>query len=117
MTAMAKELTDDDLRTLSGKIEILPPPKASGGVDKEKLERGKAILAKEPCGSCHGKRFEGYNNVPRIANQREDYLLKALRDYKSGRRIGYGNAAMPETLGALSDAELADVAHALANLK
>jgi cytochrome c553 len=115
MTAQAKALTDDDLRTLSDRIAKLPAPEASGVVDKEKMGRGKAILAKEPCGNCHGKQYDGNNNVPRIANQREDYLLKALKDYKSGKRIGYGNAVMPETVGGLSEAELGDVAHALAH--
>jgi len=114
MTAMARDLTDDDLRSLADRIEKLPPPRASGNSDKERAARGRAVLLKEHCTNCHGKQFEGDNNVPRIANQREDYLLKALRDYKSGKRIGYGNAAMPETLSGLGDAELVDVAHALA---
>jgi cytochrome c553 len=55
--------------------------------------------------------------MPRLANQREDYLLKALRDYKSGARVGYGNAVMPETVSGLSDADLADVAHFLAHVR
>lgn len=54
--------------------------------------------------------------MPRLANQREDYLLKALRDYKKGTRIGYGNAAMPELVSQLSDAQLQDLAHFLHHL-
>ena len=114
MTAMAKDLTDEDLRTLSAIIEKTPPPKASGSPDKQKLERAKPILAERNCANCHGKKFEGHDNVPRIANQREDYLLKALKDYRDGKRVGYGNAQMPETVHDLSDSQLADLAHALA---
>jgi cytochrome c553 len=55
--------------------------------------------------------------VPRVASQREDYLLKTLRDYRSGARIGYGNAVMPETLAGLDDAQLADIAHFLAHIR
>jgi cytochrome c553 len=51
--------------------------------------------------------------MPRLANQREDYLLKALRDYKAGVRVGYGNAAMPELVSQLRDADLQDLAHFL----
>jgi cytochrome c553 len=40
-----------------------------------------------------------------------------LRDYKSGTRVGYGNAVMPETVSGLSDADLADVAHFLAHVR
>ena len=43
--------------------------------------------------------------MPRLANQREDYLLKAMREYKRGARIGYG-AAMTQELATLSDADL-----------
>ena len=38
-----------------------------------------------------------------------------MRDYRSGNRIGYGNAAMAETVAGLGDAELADLAHFLAH--
>ena len=114
MTAAAKGLKDEDLQALADYFSKLPPPRAAGKGDSEKLKRGRAVLEKERCTSCHGAKLEGDNNVPRLANQREDYLLKALRDYKSGRRVGYGNAVMPETVSNLSDAELADLAHFLA---
>lgn len=52
--------------------------------------------------------------MPRLAHQREDYLLKALRDYKSGARIPYGRGM--EDVMTLSDAEFSDLAHYLAHL-
>jgi cytochrome c553 len=54
--------------------------------------------------------------VPRLRNQREDYLLKALRDYKSDKRFG-GRAEMNEVVYALKDEELADLAYFLAQVK
>ncbi len=36
--------------------------------------------------------------MPRIADQREDYLVKTLRDYKSNIRRGY-DGTMAEVLG------------------
>jgi len=112
---MAKGLTDDDLRALADRIEKLPPPPPpSQKPDAVRFNQGKAIVEKNHCGNCHGSDFSGGNNVPRTANQREDYLLKALRDYKGGKRVGYGNAVMPETVAGLSDDQLADLAHFLA---
>jgi cytochrome c553 len=118
MTEMAKGLTDDDLRSLADAIEKLPPPSPlpSQKADAARFSEGKSIIEKHNCGNCHGADFSGGNNVPRIANQREDYLLKALRDYKSGKRVGYGNAVMPETVSGLDDKELAAAAHFLAHL-
>lgn len=72
------------------------------------------LMSTRNCNICHGRGFEGNNNVPRIANQREDYLLKALKDYRDNKRVGYGNAQMPETVHGLDDAQLGDLAHALA---
>jgi cytochrome c553 len=114
MNAAAKDLRDADLQALADFFASLPPPRASGKADAAKAKRGRAVVARENCANCHGAGFEGDNNVPRLAGQREDYLLKALRDYKAGRRVGYGNAVMPETVANLRDAELAAAAHFLA---
>lgn len=53
--------------------------------------------------------------MPRLANQREEYLLRAMREYKAGTRIGYAGA-MAEELRPLSDADLLDLAHYLSRL-
>ena len=117
MNEQAKALTDDDLRTLSEAIAKLPPPaRPEKGRDAGKFQRGQAIVEQRHCTGCHGKAFDGHQNVPRVAHQREDYLAKALKDYRSGKRIGYGTAIMPETVSGLSDAQLDDVAHYLAHL-
>ncbi len=118
MIEQAKGLKDADLRSLSALIEKLPPPaRPEEPVDEARYQRGRALVEKRHCTNCHGADFSGNNNVPRVANQREDYTLKALRDYRSGARVGYGNAVMPETVSGLGDAELSDLAHFLAQLR
>lgn len=118
MTAQAKGLKDDDLRALSDAISKLPaPPVPKSGLDKGRFERGRKATEGRHCTSCHGADWSGNKNVPRVANQREDYLLKALRDYRAGKRIGYGNAQMPETVAGLDDAVLADISHYLAHFR
>jgi cytochrome c553 len=117
MNEQAKGLTDDDLRSLSDAVAKLPAPSApKAGRNAERFQKGKAIVEQRHCAGCHGRAFDGHDNVPRVAHQREDYLAKALKDYRSGRRIGYGTAIMPETVSGLSDAQLDDVAHYLAHL-
>lgn len=118
MDAFARGLTDDDLRAFGDLIAKLPPPAPPAGTsDAARLARAGALVEKRKCGVCHNPDFSGRDQMPRLANQREDYLLKALRDYRSGNRIGYGNAAMAETVAGLSDAELADLAHFLAHFR
>jgi cytochrome c553 len=114
MTEAAKGLSNDELRALGDALASLPPPPAPATrPDATRFSRGRALAQKERCGSCHEPDYSGRENMPRLANQREDYLLKALREYKKGVRVGYGNAVMPELLSQLRDADLQDLAHFL----
>ena len=117
MNEMTKELTDDDLQAVAAAIAALPPPKppADAG-DAQRLARGAAIVAQNHCNICHAADFSGQENVPRIADQREDYLLKALREYKSGARRGY-DATMAEALQPVDDAQLVELAYFLAHYR
>jgi cytochrome c553 len=118
MIEQAKSLSDADLRSLASFIEKLPAPAVpKDELDKGRYQRGAALIQGRHCTNCHGAEFSGNNNVPRVANQREDYTLKALRDYRSGARVGYGNAVLPETVAGLADAELSDLAYFLAHWK
>jgi cytochrome c553 len=51
-----------------------------------------------------------------LAGQREEYLVKALHDYKSGVRSGGAGAAMTDVAYPLSDEEITALAHYLAHL-
>ncbi len=115
MNDLAKGLSDDDLRAIADALAALPPPKppAEPG-DPDRLERAQSVVAQNHCDVCHRPDFSGQDNVPRIADQREDYLLKTLRDYKSGARQGY-EPTMAEALQPLSDAELVELAYYLAH--
>jgi len=116
MVEAAKGLTNDDLRAFAGYISRLPPPAPTPDApDAARLARGLAVTRQHPCGVCHNPDFSGREQMPRLANQREDYLLKAMREYKSGSRIGYAGAMATE-LQRLSDDDLQDVAHFFAHL-
>ena len=100
MNEMAKPLTDDDLRTFSDFIAKLPkpaPPADAG--DPARMQRGQALAQQYRCNACHNTDFSGKENVPRIANQREDYLAKTLGEYKDNSRHGY-DGSMAEVMAA-----------------
>ena len=54
--------------------------------------------------------------LPRLAGQREEYLLKSLRGYKDNSRHGY-DAQMADVVATLNDADFVDLAHYLARQK
>lgn len=116
MDEAAKKLSDGELQSLGALFARLPPPRPpANAANSARFERGRALIEKRNCGICHNPDFSGREQMPRLANQREDYLLKAMRDYRSGQRIGYGSATMPEELAGFKDPELADMAHYLAH--
>jgi cytochrome c553 len=117
MNVVTKGLTDGDLQAFSDAISKLPAPlPTTEPGDPQRLERARDSIKKYRCGFCHQQDFSGQANVPRIAAQREDYLLKALRDYKSAARPGY-EPTMVEALQPVSDADIVDLAHYLARVQ
>ena len=66
--------------------------------------RAKAVQ----CQACHG--MDGIAKIPEapnLAGQNEDYLIKALKDFKSGARQ---NEMMSLVAKPLSDGDIADLA-------
>jgi cytochrome c553 len=110
-------MTDDDLRKFSEYFAKLAPPQASGDPpDSQIAARAQAVIRKNFCASCHNPDFSGREQMPRLAAQREDYLLKAMRDYKAGQRPGY-DATMDEVIRPITDADIVDLAHYLSRLR
>jgi cytochrome c553 len=117
MNEMAKSFTDDDLRTFSDFIATLPkpaPPADAG--DPARMARAQALIQQHRCNACHNTDFSGKDNVPRIADQREDYLAKTLREYKDNSRHGY-DGTMAEVLQPVTVEQIADLAYYLARVR
>src|SRR5215813_10124287 len=76
--------------------------------------RGSALAEQNHCNVCHRSDFTGQENVPRLADQREDYLLKTLREYKTGARHAY-DATMAEVLQPVDDKDVEILAYFLAH--
>src|SRR5262249_13212501 len=90
MNQMAQGLSDDALRASSEQLAKLPPPApVTDAADAARIARAQALVAQHRCNFCHTPTFAGQAQVPRIADQREDYLLRTLREYKSNTRYGY----------------------------
>ena len=95
MTAVAKTLTDDDLRGFSdfiGTLPPVPPPPPATPPDPVRMARGQALAEQHKCLFCHGAGLAGGEQVPLIGGQHEDYLLLTLRGFQSGSRPGYTQA-------------------------
>jgi cytochrome c553 len=117
MTQTLRGLKDDDLRAMADYISKLPPPAPAGGsADPARMERARAVIEQNRCNFCHNQNYSGEQNVPRLAGQREDYLAKALHEYKNNLRRGY-DASMADVLYPISDEQILDLAYFLARLR
>jgi len=117
MTEMTKGFTDDDLRNFSDFIAKLPPPKppADAG-DVDRMQRATALITQSRCNNCHNLDLAGRENVPHIANQREDYLVKTMREYKTNDRRGY-DGSMAEVLAPVNDQQILDLAYYISRFR
>ncbi len=119
MNAMAEQLSDDDLRIVSAYIASLPAPSLPAPPDAapEDTELGGKVAEAIHCTICHGDHYEGVDNIARLAGQREDYVYKALRDFKSGARTSTGAAGMADVVYPLGDLEMKALAHYVSRLR
>lgn len=116
MTAVAKTLSDDDMRGFSDFIETLPPvPPAAPATppDAARMAKGKALAEQNKCLFCHGTDLSGGQGVPRIAGQKEDYLQASLHGFHSGKRAAY-TQAMPAAVSQIPPEDLDTLAYFVA---
>ncbi|MGD9845804.1 MAG: cytochrome c [Variibacter sp.] len=116
MNDVAKDLGDAELQRFADAIAKLPAVPAATNADPARMQRGAALVNQHRCNFCHNRDFTGNESVPRLAGQREDYLLKSLREYKAGTRTEY-QPVMAEVVPPLKDADLAELAYYIAHFK
>ncbi|MBP0111406.1 MULTISPECIES: c-type cytochrome [Bradyrhizobium] len=117
MQPIVEEINNEDIRNLGAYFSQLTPPKGPDDKDPDLSKKGAQVAAGRRCASCHTDSYAGTKAVARLAGQREEYLVKALHDYKAGQRVGGGVAAMADVAYHMSDEEITAVSHYLAHLK
>lgn len=116
MTAVAKTMTDDDMRGFSDFIGTLPPvpaPPSTTPPDAVRIAKGRTLSEQHKCVFCHGADLGGGQQVPRIAGQHEDYLQMSLRGFQAGTRPGY-TQAMTAAVSQISVEDLDTLAYYVA---
>ena len=117
MVALAKPMTDADLRGFSDFIGTLAPvaaPAPAAPPDAARMSKAQVLAQQHKCVFCHGAALDGGQGVPRIGGQKEDYVRATLRGFKSGERPGY-TRAMTEALSQVPVEDLDLLAYYVAN--
>jgi cytochrome c553 len=118
MRGIAGSLTDGDIADLAAFYSAQAKP-SSAAADAPAPAVAE-LLKKGNCASCHG---EGLNKpidpaYPKLAGQHADYVLAALKAYKTtnNANVGRGNAIMGGMAAPFSNAELKQLAGYIASL-
>jgi cytochrome c553 len=115
MAGLLDGLSDAQLTALSRHYAAMPLKPERPARDAARAARGAALSQRAQCGSCHLPDYAGREQIPRLAGQREDYLLQSMRDFAAGRTAGR-DTLMSNALLGLTDADLQDLAHHLATV-
>lgn len=115
MTAFIAALSREDMFDLAAFFAAQKSRPNAFKADPARAARGKAKAAEVLCTMCHLGGFIGQNEIPRVAGQHFDYIVKQMRDFKAGRRTNdAGN--MASVSKALSDRDIEDLAHYVSGL-
>jgi cytochrome c553 len=117
MQPFAAGKSDQDIQDIAAYFATLPPgpPNDRRPRDAALFAAGQALSGPRHCATCHVSDYGGRAQIPRIAAQREDFLLHAMTQYRDGLRAGPDTQMNAAVMG-LSDAELAALAHYLSHL-
>jgi cytochrome c553 len=116
MAPFAEKLTDADMKDIGAYFAAQKSIGSGLKIDDAKIEAGKAIAAKNHCGSCHMPNYAGQNHIPRVAGLQVDYLITQMRGFKTGARQDI-DGTMASAAQPLSDKDIVDIAGYLASLK
>ncbi len=115
MSPMSTDMTRDEMRELGAWFAAQKPPVSSFKVDAEKAKRGQAKAEETLCTMCHLGGFAGQNEVPKVAGQFYEYIVKQLTDFREHKRTNDAGT-MSSVSGTLNDADIDALGHFLAGL-
>ncbi len=115
MTPMAANLTKEDMLDLAAYFAAQELRPNDFKADPAQVAAGEKKSAETLCTMCHLGGFKGQNEIPRVAGQQHDYIVKQLQDFKARRRTNDAGS-MTSVSKTLSDEDIANLAQYLTTL-
>lgn len=111
MKANSSNLSDKTIENIAAFLESEKRPQTASPA-KGDAEAGQKLA--ESCVSCHSEKPDVAGNIPRLAGQYGNYLVRAMKDYQSGKRK---NAIMQSMVQGLSNDDLENISAYFASQK
>jgi cytochrome c553 len=115
MSPMVGILSDQDMQDLGDFYNWQTPARKPAKLDPALAEKGKKLADELQCVACHQPGYKGLKEFPRLARQKEAYLVKQMKAFRDGLRTN-DNGIMAPAAKNLSDEQIEAMAHYLAGL-
>ncbi len=116
MSPMAEPLSRQDMIDIANFYAAQKARPSSFKADDAKIKLGKAKADENLCVMCHLGGFSGQNEIPRVAGQQYEYIVKQLKDFKARTRTNdAGN--MTSVAQSVSEADIENLAHYITSLR
>lgn len=116
MSPMAANLSKEDMIDIANYYAAQVAVPSTFKAEEARIKLGKAKSDENLCVMCHLGGFVGQNEIPRVAGQQYDYIVKQLHDFKEGHRTNdAGN--MSSVTKSLSDDDIINLAHYITSLR
>ncbi|OYU12655.1 MAG: cytochrome C [Comamonadaceae bacterium PBBC1] len=116
MTAMASPLSRQDMIDIGNFFAAQKAKPSAFKADETKIALGRAKANETLCAMCHLGGFAGQNEIPRVAGQQYEYIVKQMTDFKARTRTNdAGN--MTSVAQTLSEKDIENLAHYITSLR
>jgi cytochrome c553 len=108
-------VSDEEIGALARHYAAQASARPPAARDAALFARGESLSQETRCGICHLPNYVGREQMPRLAGQREDYLLHSMRMFKGNQAVGR-DPIMGASLQGLTDDDLKAISHYLSRL-
>ena len=115
MSPFAQNLSDADMADLAAYYEAQRPRQRPAKIDPAKVAAGSRLAGLHHCTSCHKPGLVGQQQVPRLAGQDFDYLLRLLRSFKAKTATDL-DGMMTMSAQPLQEEDVLNLVHFMASL-
>lgn len=115
MAPFVAKLSRDDMLDLADYFAAQKPKPIAFKPDAKRVARGKKKADEVLCTMCHLGGMKGQNEIPRVAGQYPEYVIKQLKAFKARTRTNDAGS-MTSVSQTISEQDIEDLAHYIANL-
>jgi len=115
MAPIVAKLSTRDMLDLAEYFAAQKPRPIAFTADAARVARGRKKAEEVLCTMCHLGGFSGQNEIPRVAGQHPEYVIKQLKAFKARTRTNDAGS-MTSVAQTISEQDIEDLAHYISSL-